>query len=110
MAAMPAEVKQFLTQYGFIPGPSVQLDDFDDLPEVTEEEASIFEKATGDYPMMHAKAEMVASRKIPGGTEYLFIAKDLPREERPDMPPAGQMKVYVQLLKNGTPEFTRVVR
>ena len=110
MDAMPAEVDQFLKENGFIPGEYTQLDDFSDLHEVTEEEASIFVKATGDYPMMHAKPEMAASRTIPGGTEYLYDAVDIPRENRDDMPPASRMKVYVILLKDQAPVFTRVVR
>ena len=108
--AMPAEVDQFLKENGFIAGDYVKLDDFSDFHEVSEEEASIFDKATGDYPMMHAQAKLAASRLIPNGVEYLFIAEDLPREDKPDMPPAGEMKVFVTVLDNEAPVFTRVMR
>ena len=110
MDAMPAEVDQFLKENKIIPGEYAILEEFPDFHEVTEEEASIFNKATGDYPMMHAKAVMAASRAIPNGTEYLFIAEDMPREMKDDMPPAGIMKVYVNLVKDEAPVFTRVVR
>ena len=77
---------------------------------MTADEVDIFEAATGDYPMMNARAETVGTRVIPGGTEYLFVAVDLPREDMPDMPPMGQMKVYVTALDGETPVFTSVVR
>lgn len=110
MEAMPAEIDQFLKEKGFLAGSYVKLDEFPELHEVTEEEDYIFVKATDDYPMMHAKAMMVASRAIPNGTEYLFLAVDQPREVRNDMPPAGEMKVFVQVIGDTKPEFTKVIR
>jgi len=110
MNAMPAEIDQFLKENGFIKGEYVILEDFSDLHEATAEESSIFDKAVGNYPMIHAKAVMVASRNIPGGIEYLYVAEDLPRETKGNMPPAGQMKVYVQMMAGQAPVFTRVVR
>ena len=108
--AMPQEIDQFLKAGRFIEGEYTQLTDFTEQLPVNEAEAAIFEAATGDYPMMNARPETVGSRSIPGGTEYLFVAEDLPREEMPDMPPMGQMKVYVTVLDGKTPEFTQVVR
>ena len=108
--AMPKEVDQFLKANGFIEGEFVQLEEFPDLHEVSEEEAAIFDAAVGDYPMMHAKAVAVALRVIPGGMEYLFTAVDQPREDNPNMPPAGELKVYVTVIEGETPVFTQVVR
>ncbi|MBO6027459.1 MAG: NAD(P)H-dependent oxidoreductase [Bacteroidales bacterium] len=110
LAAMPNEVDQFLKENQFIEGEPILLGEFSDLEPVTEAEAAIFDAAVGDYPMMHAKAEYAGSRDIPGGKEYLFLAVDLPREDNPDMPPAGEMKVYVNVLDGQQPEFTQVVR
>ena len=110
LEAMPAEVDLFLKENGFLEGNYVQLDDFSELHEVTEEEDYIFVKATGDYPMMHAKAKMVATREIPNGTEYFFIAEDQPRVAREDMPPAGELQVYVNVVGDEKPVFTKVVR
>ena len=62
------------------------------------------------YPMLNAKAMTVASRAIPEGMEYLFTAKDMPREDNPKMPPAGELKVYVTVEKDAKPVFTKVVR
>lgn len=110
LSAVPNEVDQFLKENFFIEGDFIRLEDFSELKPVTENEEAIFDAAVGDYPMIHAKAEYVCSRSILGGTEYLFVAADLPREDNPDMPPAGQMKVYVNVLDGQTPEFTQVVR
>ena len=110
LKAMPKEIDQFLKENHFIKGEYVQLGEFSELEPVTEAEEAIFNAAVGDYPMMNAKAELAGSRTIPGGKEYLFLAVDLPREDNPDMPPAGEMKVYVNALDGQTPEFTKVVR
>ena len=108
--AMPVEIDQFLKEIKLIPGDYVQLGEFTDVEEVTPDEEYIFIKATDNYPMLNAKARLAAKRAIPGGTEYLFIAEDQPREFKDDMPPAGQMKVYVNVIGDNKPEFTRVVR
>ncbi|MBR5100200.1 MAG: hypothetical protein IKX34_02715 [Bacteroidales bacterium] len=114
--AVPAEIDRFLKAGGFIAGEPVKLEDFSASKPVTEEEAAIFDAAVGDYPMMHAKAEEVASRPVPGGMEYLFTARDLPREmpggDAPkDLPPtARSMKVYVLVEDGQAPVFTQVIR
>lgn len=111
MAAAPKEVETFLKAGGFIEGEYTAPADFPEQHEVSEEEAAIFDAAVGDYPMMHAKAQTVASRDVPEGTEYMFTAVDLPREGGPQMaPPAGPMTVYVLVATGEAPVFTRVVR
>ena len=110
LEAMPKEVDQWLKAGGFIEGEYTQLAEFPEQHEVNEEEAAIFDAAVDGYPMIHAKATMVASRILPDGTEYLFTAVDLPREDKPDMPPAGEMKVYVTVAEGAAPVFTRVIR
>ena len=110
MEAMPQEVDQFLKTGGFIEGEYTQLEEFPEQHAVNEEESAIFDAAVDGYPMIHAKAKMVATRAIPEGKEYLFTAVDLPREEKPDMPPAGEMKVYVSVVAGETPVFTKVIR
>ena len=35
---------------------------------------------------------------------------DLPREDKPDMPPAGEIQVYVIVTEGATPVFTKVIR
>ena len=110
MAAVPAEVDNFLKAGGFIEGEYTKLADFPEQQPATEEQAAIFDKAVGDYPMIHAKAKTVASREIPGGTEYLFTAEDQPREGAPAGAVPTELKVYVLALDGQDPVFTQVLR
>ena len=108
--AMPEEVDEFLKSSGFLEGEYTHLEAFPEPHPVSAEEAAIFDAAVGDYPMMHAQAVTVASRAFPKGTEYLFTAVDLPRGDNPNMPPAGEIKVYVTVVEGEAPVFTQVVR
>ena len=110
LEAMPKEIDQFLKANGFIEGEFVKLEEFPEQHPVTEEEAAIFDAAVDGYPMLHAQAKTVAARAIPEGTEYCFVAVDLPRENRPDMPPAGEMTVFVSVIGDEAPVFTKVIR
>ena len=110
LEAVPEEIDQFLKAGGFVEGECVKLEDFGEAHEASEEEAAIFDTAVKDYPMISAKAKAVASRALPNGMEYLFTAEDLPRGNAPQMPPMGNLKVYVTVPEGGTPVFTRVVR
>ena len=110
LEAAPAEIDQFLKANGWLEGEYVQFEDFSEQHPVNEEESAVFNAAVDGYPMLHAEAKTVASRAIPNGTEYLFTAIDLPREENSKMPPAGELQVYVTVIKDKTPVFTKVVR
>lgn len=110
MAAMPKEIDQFLKANGFIEGEYTKLDEFPEQHPVNEEESAIFDTAVKNYKMLSAQAKAVASRNLPNGVEYFFTAIDLPREDNPKMPPAGEMKVYVTVEEGQVPVFTRVVR
>ena len=107
--AAPKEIDQFLKASGFLEGEFVKLEDFPEQHPVNEEETAVFNAAVDGYQMLHAQAKAVASRTIPGGTEYLFTAEDLPREDNPGMP-MGELKVYVTVAEGENPVFTRVVR
>ena len=106
--AAPAEVERFLINGGFLPGEAAKLPDFSGTRTVTENEAAIFDAAVGDYPMIHAKPVEVASRPIPDGTEYIFTARDLPRDGSETL--GREMKVYVLAEEGQDPVFTQVVR
>lgn len=110
LEAMPKEIDYFLKANGFIEGEYVKLEEFPEQHPVSEEEAAIFDAAVDGYPMLHAQAKTVSSRNIPDGVEYLFTAVDLPRGDNPNMPPAGEMMVYVTLVGDETPVFTKVIR
>ena len=107
---MPAEVEEFLKANGFLEGEYTKLEEFPEQDVISPDEAAIFDAAVDGYPMLHAQATGVAKRTLPNGTEYLFTAVDMPREDRPDMPPAGEMQVYVTVVDGQAPVFTRVVR
>jgi flavodoxin len=110
MDAMPKEVGEFLAASLFCDGKFDMPEPFPEQHPVNADETAIFDAAVDGYPMLNAKATAVASRAITDGTEYLFTAKDMPREDKPDMPPASEIKVYVIVEKGKAPEFTRVVR
>ena len=107
--AMPAEIDRFLKAGGFLEGEVPVLEEFSEVRPVTKEESAIFDAAVGDYPMIHAQAEEVSSRPVSGGTEYLFTARDLPRDPALEMP-VSTMKVYVLAEDGKAPVFTQVVR
>lgn len=112
LAKIKDEIDRFLKEYDFIEGEFTKLEDFPEQHPAAEEEAAIFDAAVNGYPMLNAKAESVSQRTIPGGTEYLFTAVPLPREDNPDakLPPMGPVKVYVTVLDGQQPEFTQVIR
>lgn len=107
--AVPGEIDLFLKAGGFIEGEFEALGEFGETHPVSDEEAAIFNDAVGDYPMMHACAEEASYREVPGGVEYLFTARDLPRDGM-DSPFAGTIKVYVLVEDGKAPVFTQVVR
>ena len=108
MDAMPKEVERFLDMY--LGQPTFQPADFPEQHPVNADEAAIFNAAVNGYPMLNATATTVASRTVPDGIEYLFTAMDKPREDKPGMPPAREIKVYVLVEKDKAPVFTKVVR
>ncbi len=110
LEAMPKEVEQFLIYHHLIDGELQNVEPWGEDHPVTDEETAVFDAAVDGYPMLHAKAISVTSHPVADGTEYCFIAEDLPREDKPDMPPAGKMQVYVLMTDGQAPVFTRVVR
>ena len=110
LEASPKEIDYFLKASGFIEGEYTKLEEFPKQHFVSDEEAAIFNAAVDGYPMIHAKATTVASRAIPEGNEYLFTAVDLPRKDNPNMPPIGEMQVYVTVANGEAPVFTKVIR
>jgi flavodoxin len=109
MDAVPAEVDYFLKSNGYIKGEFTPLEEFPEQEVVSEEQAALFDAAVGDYPMIQAKATMVACRPVPGGTEYKFTAENLPREGVPQFSPS-EITVYVLVEDGKAPVFTQVVR
>jgi len=109
MQAMPEEVDQFLKEHGFVEGVYVKLEEFPEAHAVSEEESVIFDTAVEGYRMLSATASKVASREIPGGTEYQFIALTAPRQATPESKMV-EITVYVTVKDGEAPVFTQVVR
>ena len=107
--AAKAEVDYFLKSNGFLAGDVTPLPAFSEPKPADEAAAAIFDAAVGSYPMIHAAATEVASREVPGGIEYLFTAKDLPRDPAMEMPDHF-IKVYVLAEDGKEPVFTQVLR
>ena len=107
--AVKAEVDYFLKANGFLAGDFTPLPAFSEPQPADEAAAAIFDAAVGTYPMIHAAATEVSSRAVPGGTEYLFTAKDLPRDPAMEMPDHF-IKVYVLAEDGKEPVFTQVLR
>ena len=107
--AARAEVDYFLKANGFLAGEVTPLPAFSEPQPADEAAAAIFDAAVGTYPMIHAAATEVASRAVPGGVEYLFTAKDLPRDPAVEMPDHF-IKVYVLAEDGKEPVFTQVLR
>ncbi|MBR5676669.1 MAG: hypothetical protein IKX20_00805 [Paludibacteraceae bacterium] len=109
LQAVPQEVERFLIAGGFLEGELKPLAEFPEQHPVSEEETVIFDAAVNGYPMLHAKAVTVALRAGYDGTEYLFVAEDLPREGAPKMP-KHEVQVYVLVVDGQAPVFTKVIR
>jgi len=109
LQVVPQEVERFLIAGGFLEGKLDPLAEFPAQHPVSEEEAAVFDAAVNGYPMLHAKAVTVASRAGYDGTEYLFVAEDLPHDGAPEMP-KHEVRVYVLVADGQAPVFTRVVR
>ena len=107
--AAKAEVDYFLKANGFLAGEVTPLPAFSEPQPADEAATAIFDAAVGSYPMIHAAATEVASRAVPTGTEYLFTAKDLPRDPAMEIPDHF-IKVYVLAEDGKEPVFTQVLR
>ena len=100
--AVPAEVERFLVAGGYMEGDCTVPAEFSEVRPASAEEAAIFDAAVGTYPMISATSEQVSSREVPGGMEYLFVARNKTGE--------GTIKVYVLAETGKDPVFTQVLR
>lgn len=100
ISKVSGEVEQFLIKAGFKKGTVEKLPEFSSQKEVTDSEKEIFSQACSDYQMPLGNPSTVGSRKIKGGTEYLYTVESQ----------MGKSKIYVIALDGAKPEFTQVVR
>jgi flavodoxin len=100
IAKVGGEVEQFLIKSGFKEGTVEKRPEFSAQKELTDSEKEIFNQACSDYPMPLGTPSTVGSRKINGGTEYLYTVDAQ----------MGKSQIYVLALDGAKPEFTEVVR
>jgi len=99
------ELASFLVANGLVPGKYEALPEYSEFVDITPETEAIFNEATSGYMFPLGTAVSVASREVPGGVDYQFIAssKGFGGE-------SADSKIYV-VCRDGRPaEFTRVVR
>lgn len=101
LASAPAEIEQFLIKGGFKQGTLEQLPEFSAQKDCTDEEKAIFTEATSGYQFPLGDPASVGSRKISGGTEYLFNVEGQN---------GAKSQIYVIAKEGAKPEFTQVVR
>lgn len=106
IANAAAEVEYFLKSNGLLEGEYEQKPDFSASESVGVAESEIFQKACGDYPMLHAAPTAFGKRAVSAGTEYLFEALDSAQSG------TQSIKVLVFVPNDTTllPEFTEVIR
>lgn len=98
------EVKQYLIDNGYVEGQkSEPLPAFYEQVAVTDADKAVFEAACGDYPMPLGTPVTTSKRTIPGGTEYMFKAKN---------DSGDTLTIYITAAdaEGAKPEFTLVVR
>ncbi len=100
IAKVSGEVEQFLIKGGFKKGTLEKLPEFSEQKAVTDSEKEIFNKACSDYQFPLGTPSTVGSRKVKGGTEYLFSVDGQ----------MGKSQIYVIAEDGAKPEFTQVVR
>lgn len=99
------ELNRFLIENGWKEGAIAPLAEFSEQHEVSAEEAEIFQTACAGYKYPLGTPATASSRTIPGGIEYLFIARG--------KTPGGQeteSRIYITVAENEAAEFTKVVR
>ncbi len=105
MDKMPAEVKQFLIDNGYIDGEKQQLPEYSSQHPVGPDEREIFQQACGDYPMPIGEPVSVGMRENGHGTDYLFTVSTTNRDGE-----QVEALVYVTCEEAEEPVFTKVVR
>lgn len=101
LAAVPAEVEEFLVSSGFKEGVLEVLPEYSELQPVTEEEAAIFDAACSSYQMPLGTPVACGKRETSKGTDYMFSVQS---------GSAVTSTIYVTVSADGNAEFTRVVR
>lgn len=105
LASMAAEVQRFLIENGYKEGEVELLPGFGPQEPVTEEQTATFDAACSGYQFPLGTPVTAASRKIPSGIEYLFVAESSAPDGR-----LSTSRIYVIAEDGKAPEFTQVIR
>lgn len=105
VGASAVELNRFLIENGWKAGEIAALPEYSELVDVDEETSAIFDAACSDYIFPLGTPVKVGSRKVPGGTEYLFAAESQSADGQ-----ISTSKVYVTAMEGAKPEFTQVAR
>ena len=103
--AIKDELNRFLIENGWKEGTVEPLPEYSAPEQVTAGQAAIFDAACSGYQFPLGTPVSCGSRKVPGGTDYVFIAES----GSPDGT-SSQSKIYVIVRDGQNPEFTSVVR
>ena len=103
--AIEDELNRFLIENGWKEGSVEPLYEYSDQEPVTAGEAAIFDIACSGYQFPLGMPVTCGSRKVPGGTDYVFTARSTGADET-----VSQSTVYVIAREGRDPEFTQVVR
>lgn len=101
------ELTQFLINAGIKLGTPVTLPEFSEQRELTDAEGEIFKAACDDYDMPLGFPVSVGTRKIEGGTEYLYTVK---QESERGLTDESRIYITVSDSIEAKPEFTLVER
>jgi len=99
------ELVPFLIAGGYIAGSEEVMPEYSEFVEVTPETAAIFEEATSGYMFPLGTAVSVASREVPGGVDYQFVAQSMGFGGS-----TSESTIFVVCREGRPAEFTRVVR
>ncbi|MCD8266310.1 MAG: hypothetical protein LUC33_04055 [Prevotellaceae bacterium] len=100
-----AEVKQFLINGGYVEGEKEEHVEYGEENPLGDKEKTIYEQATGDYPMPLGTPTGFRVKETAEGTKYVFIVSTTNRDGEP-----AEGYVLVTCAEGEQPEFTKVVR
>ncbi len=105
MDKLGSEVKQFLINGGYVEGEKEEYVEYSPQEPVGDEEKSIYEQATGDYPMPLGTPVTYGKKETPEGTKYAFTVTTTNADGD-----SVEAFVLVTCAEGELPEFTKVIR
>lgn len=101
----PKEINRWLIERGYKKGKITPLPEYGTVSPVTPEEIEIFNQACGDYKFPLGNPVSVATRSYDGTTDYRYNVTSQTQDGK-----ETNSVIYVTVVPNEKPEFTKVVR